>query len=296
MKKVFTASDMDAGKRLDAWLCLKLEGSSRKRIKRLLDSGGVKIGGKRVYIAGWKLKSKDRVEILEDIPKESGSGYVNLIYEDRDIIVVDKPAGILSVTEAGSSRSDLESRVKTYLKRKFKTGSYLKPLHRLDAETSGPMVFAKSKAGEKIEEQFRYHNIERRYVAVVEGVVLKDSGRIDAPLEKGDFGGGKKVRAAGKETGRWAVTEYRVKERYPDATLLEISVHTGRTHQIRVHLAGIGHPIIGDKIYGSGRSFWRQALHAARLGIRHPVTGKKMKFESPLPKDFRDLVDELRGI
>jgi len=295
MKKVFTVSEVDAGKRIDAWLCLKLEGSSRKRIKRLLDSGGVRIGGKRVYIAGWKLKAKDRVEILEEIPKESGSGYVNIIYEDRDIIAVDKPAGILSVTEAGSPKSDLESQVKAYLKRKFKTGSYIKPVHRLDAETSGVMVFAKSKAGEKIEEQFRYHNIDRRYIAVVEGAVLKDSGRIDAPLEKGNFGGGKKVRAADGEAGRRAVTEYRVRERYSNATLLEISVHTGRTHQIRVHLAGIGHPIIGDKIYGGHYPFWRQALHAAKLGFKHPVTGKKMKFESPLPKDFKDLVDELRG-
>ena len=295
MKKVFDVAQKDAGKRLDAWMVGAISGCSRNRAKRLLDSGCVRIGGKRVYIAGWKMKAGDRVEINEELKGKVKTTFVKILFEDRDIIVAEKPAGILSVSSDAGDRSSFADQIKGYLRRKYKTASYLKPVHRLDAETSGVMVFAKSKAGEAIEEQFKRHSIERRYVAIVEGAVVKESGQIKASLEKGEFGGGKKVRIAAGSEGVEAVTEYMVKEIYADATLLDVRVRTGRTHQIRVHLSEIGHPIVGDKLYGGKRPFPRQALHAYKLSFRHPVTGKKMKFESKLPDDLAGLVDELRG-
>lgn len=296
MKKVYTVSMEDRGKRLDIWLCKTIGDISRNQVKRMLDTGCVLVNKKRTYIAGWALKPNDKVEVLRPSKEEGSRSFVNIIYEDRDIVVVDKPAGILSVPQADSPRPNLEEQVKAYLKRKYKTGSYLKALHRLDAETSGVTVFSKSKAGDKLENLFRCHNIERKYIAVVEGEVEKSEGRIDAPLEKGVFGGGKKARTSEGDGGRKAITEYRVKERYGSSTLLEIFVRTGRTHQIRVHLSHIGHPIVGDKLYGRKTPFHRQALHAKTLGFKHPSTGKKMRFESPIPRDMQELIDRFRGI
>lgn len=295
MKKVFDVSQKDAGKRLDVWLAGTVPGCSRNRAKRLLDSGCVRIGGKRVYIAGWQMKAGDRVEVNEELKGKAKKAYVRILYEDRDIIVAEKPAGIVSASSDPKDRSGFADQIKGYLRRKYKTASYLKPVHRLDAETSGVMVFAKSRAGEAIEEQFKRHSIDRRYIAIVEGAVEKQNGRITAPLQKGEFGGGKKVKVAARSEGVRAVTEYIVRERYADATLLDVRVLTGRTHQIRVHLSEIGHPIIGDKLYGGKKAFPRQALHAYMLCFRHPATGKKMKFESQLPEDLAGLVDELRG-
>lgn len=223
--------------------------------------------------------------------------HLKIYFTDRDVIVVEKPAGILSVSSEGKSADDMVSEVKAFLSRRHQTshGSFVSPLHRLDTETSGIMIFALSKDGKKLEDQFRSHAIRREYVAVVSGQVEESEGIIDIPLEKGDFHGGKKVRRAGRGEGKRAVTEFRVKERYGNATLLDVKVRTGRTHQIRVHLAEKGYPLLGDKLYSEGdRSFNRQALHAAVLGFRHPATGKKMLFHSPLPRDMRELVDKLR--
>lgn len=293
---MFVVSENEAGKRLDVWLCTK-SGLSRGQVKRALDEGAVRVNGRRVYIAGWNLNTKDRVELMETAAaKGKSAGFVKILYEDKDIIVVDKPAGVLSVPQEGSAKPCLEDQVRAYLRRKYKTASHLKPVHRLDADTSGAIVYAKSKIGERLEEMFRRHNIERKYLAVVCGTVGPEEGKIDAPLEKGEFGGGRKARTAGGACGKDAVTEYRVKERYANATLLEIRVLTGRTHQIRVHLAIIGHPIVGDGLYGGRADFSRQALHASVLGFKHPASGKKMRFESHTPKDMKDLIDELRGI
>ncbi|MBI4223952.1 MAG: RNA pseudouridine synthase, partial [Deltaproteobacteria bacterium] len=151
-----------------------------------------------------------------------------------------------------------------------------------------------SKAGEGLENDFRNHRVNRQYLAVVEGAIGDQRGRIDFPLEKGDFKFGIKVREA-ETGGKKALTIFEVIERYPHATLLRVTVQTGRTHQVRVHLSGIGHPLVGDKIYGAGRiPFKRQALHAQVLGFRHPRTGKKIRVESPIPGDIKKLIDWLR--
>lgn len=242
----------------------------------------------------------------EPNPKDRGPGHdrrLRIYHEDRDLIVVEKRAGLLSVPseKKEEDRESLLSEIHAYLKRRHREHkhSFVAPLHRLDTETSGIMVFALSKEGQRLEQQFRDHSIRREYVALVSGRLEEEQGIIDIPIEKGDFPGGKKVRPAPQGEGRRAVTEFRVKERYANATLVELRVRTGRTHQIRVHLSEKGHPLLGDKLYASPSApppidFHRQALHAIALGFRHPATKRKYTFHSPLPKDLRDLVDQLR--
>ncbi len=286
----------EKGLRLDKWLVKHHPAVSRKKIKQWIDTGKVFIGSKKVVIANWELRVGDRVRV--EAAGGSKRSFVSVYFEDRDLIVVEKPAGVLAEVKVDSARDDLVSQVKQYLKRKHPgiRGSYVKPLHRLDAETSGIMVLAKSKAGEGLEDQFRQHAIRRSYLAVVEGQVEKEQGLIKQDLEKGEFGAGKKVKIVRNGTGTKAITEFRVLERYPNATLLQIDVQTGRTHQIRVHLEFLGHPILGDKTYGGyALDFPRQALHATILGFRHPVTGKKLQYKSPLPTDLQELIDRLRG-
>lgn len=228
---------------------------------------------------------------------------LKVYHHDRDIIVVEKPAGVLSVPkERSKAHGTMKDLIRSYMKRKFKGArhSFIAPLHRLDAETSGVMVFALSKAGQKLSNQFKNHRVERTYQAIVAGRIERENGVIKKSLEKGDFGHGKKVKPS--KEGRTAVTEYVVKERYSHATLLDVRVRTGRTHQIRVHLASEGHPVVGDTLYANEAKgakakeigFGRHALHAHSLAFKHPVNGKRIFHRSPLPKDMKALVDTLR--
>lgn len=314
----FTVSTKEQGARLDHWLTRKLSKISRAQIKTLIDGGRASVNRRRVLIAGWELKSGDTVEVrIPDVrapvngstkknnrkvsrPADdfhAGSDrYLKILFEDRDLIVVDKPAGVLAEGKEGSPHDQLLAMIRGYLKRKFKEsrGSYVKMLHRLDTETSGAIVAAKSKVGEQLEAAFSDHKIDRVYDAIVCGRIEKEQGKINLPLEKGDFGDGHKVQVS--KDGKRAITEYRVKERYINATWLEVRVATGRTHQIRVHLAHIGHPVIGDKRYGTRDiPFHRQALHARQLGFRHPRTQNKMEFQAKMPNDLNVLIDRLRG-
>ncbi len=258
-----------------------------------------------------KRKKAKRVKKTEgegnDRPRK---GRLKIYHEDRDLIVVEKPAGILAVPRhkgAGDNKrgrdGTLSGEVRAYMKRKYPRakGSFIQAMHRLDVETSGIMVFALSKVGAKLTGQFRKHTIRREYIAIVSGRVEQADGVIDMLLEKGKFYGGKKMRPTNDEKlGRKAVTEYHVKERYETSTLLDINLRTGRTHQIRVHFAEKGHPIIGDNVYASGATslkmpFKRHALHAKALGFKHPASGAKLFFQSNMPEDMKALVDELRG-
>ena len=300
----FTVSASEKGCRLDRWLVAKLGSPSRRQVKSLIDKGQVQINGRRVVIAGWKLEPRDEV-VVGPRPAKAGAfgGRLKIYHQDRDLIVVEKPAGLPAVPKRkGEDTDSLLDRVRSYLKRKYAAskGTFVFPLHRLDAGTSGAMVFALSKVGQKLSAQFRDHSIRREYVAIIAGRMKKEQGVIDRPLEKGRFKGGRKVRQIRGEGGQAAVTEYRVKERYPHATLLQVRLKTGRTHQIRVHLAGEGFPLIGERTYSQGVEaktrlpFYRHALHASLLGFCHPATGVKLLFRSPLPPDLQALIEDLQ--
>ncbi len=252
-----------------------------------------------------KRKAKDR-------PQRKETPSVRVYYQDRDLVVVEKPSGLLSVpNDKQDTRDSMLDRVRSFLRRKFRDkSSFVSPLHRLDAETSGIMVFALSKQGQRLTGQFKEHSVQRSYEAIVQGRIEKEQGVINKPLEKGEFDDGRKVRTVEGEGGMKAITEYRVRERYKNATLLDVTVRTGRTHQIRVHLASEGFPVLGDALYANELAekypelmdevdrtlgFRRHALHAASLGFKHPANGKKMTFRSPMPDDMKAILDSLRS-
>lgn len=301
--KHFTVEGAAVGKRMDLYLSEKTS-QSRKAIKQLLDGGRVKLNGRRVSIAKWELKAGDIIELAADKQSErdrerrAGHKFIEVLFEDRDVIVVIKEAGIPVMDDAEGAPYTLVDQVRAYLRRKHpgSRGTFVKPVHRLDSDTSGVMVLAKSKIGEKLIAQFTKHTIRRLYQAVVRGRIESEQGKIDLPLAKGDFGFGKK--AAVTPEGKPSRTDFRVLERYLDATYVELELHTGRTHQVRVHLAAKGHPIIGDALYGYEGSknvaFPRQALHASLIRFTHPVSHERMEFKAPLPKDMEKLIDELR--
>jgi 23S rRNA pseudouridine1911/1915/1917 synthase len=288
------------------------ETGAQKRAARSKSSGS-KVVSDSIERHLQRKKAKRRTPELDAKGNKVRKGRLKIYHEDRDIIVVEKPAGILAVPRykpggnkgGNKSRRDgtLGGEVRAYLKRKYPQAknSFIAAMHRLDVETSGIMVFALSKTGERLTAQFRKHTIRREYTAIVSGRVEQANGVINMPLEKGKFHGGKKMRPTNDDSENLkAITEYRVNERYENATFLDVTLRTGRTHQIRVHFAEKGHPIIGDNIYGTCKTtlkmpFKRHALHAKTLGFSHPSGGKKMLFRSPMPDDMKALIDELRG-
>jgi 23S rRNA pseudouridine1911/1915/1917 synthase len=223
---------------------------------------------------------------------------LSVLHEDPDCIVVDKPAGLLTLPTADRERDTLLSRVSSYLQHRYRRRPYVGVVHRLDKETSGALVFGRSReALRSLQELFRRHRIEREYVALVEGS-LPDAGEFTADLVR-DRGDRRRGVARPGESGRRAVTRYRSLERFGLASLVAARLETGRTHQIRVHFAAAGHPVLGDSVYGApGRPevvpVARQMLHARTLGFAHPRTGTAIRCEAPLPEDFAEALGTLR--
>lgn len=293
----------EVGARLDIYLKENLRDCSRKQAKRLLDAGRVRVNGRKTVIASWELKAGDEVAVAEDpdIDIDVSKYFLKVVYEDEWLLVVEKDAGIPCEASAQTLKPSLVQIINAYLRQRAPadTQPYLGLIHRLDTETSGLMVYTKKKVANKLSRQFKDHRIERRYQAVLNGRLEKESGAVVIDLAKEDLPGGGKVRIVDKGKGKPAKTEYRVLERYADATLVELIPRTGRTHQLRVHMAHLGHPILGDKLYGASSEdvspgIGRQALHSSILGFEHPITRKKLKFTSELPRDMRRLVDGLR--
>jgi 23S rRNA pseudouridine1911/1915/1917 synthase len=227
---------------------------------------------------------------------------LKVLFEDRDILVVDKPAGLLTAPTELRERDTLLDRANRYLAIRYGGRPFLGIVHRLDRDTSGAIALARSPdALRRLQGLFRAHDIERQYLAVVEGVPMRERGTIDRNLitDRGDL---RRGVARSPSEGRRAVTHYRVLERFGTvAALLACWLETGRTHQIRVHLAHLGHPLVGEAVYRprsrprSKARFHRQALHAQILGFEHPVTGETVRVESPMPTDFAELLVDLRN-
>lgn len=224
---------------------------------------------------------------------------VTVLVEDPLFLIVDKPAGLLSIQTAEHESDTLFSRTLAYLQHRYRRRSWVGVVHRLDKETSGALVFARTReALHALQKQFRAHRIEREYLALVEGDIAT-GGVFDAPLVR-DRGDRRRGVARAGEPGLSAVTHYRPLERFGKATLLSVRLETGRTHQIRVHFSAAGRPVIGDAVYrrrgGPPQPVAapRQMLHASTLGFEHPETGKLVRAESPLPPDFATVLRELR--
>lgn len=216
-----------------------------------------------------------------------------VIYKDEDIIVIDKPSGLLVVPTPKKEKHTLVHILNEFLK--SKNLSPASPVHRIDRETSGIIIFAFNKNSlERLTLQFRHHTIKRIYLAVVQGYVQEKKGKVDIPLAT-DPNTHKVLATRSTIASQPSVTLYRVLQYLPDLTLLEIQPQTGRTNQIRVHLAYIGHPVVGERKYAIANrypvKFRRVALHSSKLEIRHPKTGRIMAFKSPLPKDIKTLIE-----
>jgi 23S rRNA pseudouridine1911/1915/1917 synthase len=307
---VLVATAPDEGVRLDRFLREKSGVLSRTRARDLLAAGGVTINGHRVKIASRPLRPGDRVEV-HPLAEQRRSGAppgmepFRVIHEDAAVIVVDKAPGILVQPTPQGDRGTLLDLVSRHLRKRYPQvkSPYLGLLHRIDRETSGLLLFSRRGSANRIlAEQFRGHTIVREYLALARGGFPADSGTIADPLTR-PSPHARRTISSGRGEGKEAITHFRVLERFTATALLSITLETGRTHQIRIHLAGRGHAVVGDKIYASRGSFPpdplldrfpRQALHACRLGFTHPESGAWLEFESPLPEDFAALLRSLR--
>jgi len=294
----------DAGKRLDLFLTEKIPELTRSRIKRLVSEGLIEIKGVGQLKASRKVKGGEEVRITVPPPEEISLAPeevpFEILYEDKDLAVIAKPPGVVVHPGAGHLKGTLVHGLLKRLSGLSGIGGELRPgiVHRLDKDTSGLMVVAKTdQAHLRLTEAFKSREVEKWYLALVHGVPELRAGKIEVPI--GRHPKHRKKMLAGAPRGRLAETFYRVREAFRKAALLEVRPFTGRTHQIRVHLSYIGHPIVGDPLYGGrrpqGPQAKRQMLHAWRLSFKHPLSGEKLAFESPLPSDFEKLLAELRA-
>ncbi len=286
-----------AGLRLDQALARLLPKESRSRLARLVAQGAVLVEGERAK-PRHKLRGGERLEVTL-LPRPEETAFraeeiaLDVVHEDGDVLVVAKPAGLVvhpgSGNWAGTMLNALLHRVQA-LKGLPRAGI----VHRLDKETSGLLVVAKNEAAmQDLVRQLQARTVKRTYLAIARGTV-PDEGAIDAPIGRHPV---QRTRMAVVPGGKPAVTRYRVRERFAAHSLIECELETGRTHQIRVHLASIGHPLEGDPLYGprGARRLPRQALHAWKLAFDHPGSGRRVGFTAPPPADFEALVDELRN-
>lgn len=290
----------DSGFRLDQYLARVLSRRfSRSRVKKLIESGGVRSGGKPLTLAHRRVRTGEAIEVEWEEPSEVETRAeaipIEIVYEDDDLLVVNKPAGMVVHPAHGNPSHTLVNALLYHVQSLSRGEGTVRPgiVHRLDKDTSGLLVVAKKDTVHTfLAGLFKNHQIDRTYEAFVRGTVQHDEGEIDEPVGRA-FLNRKKVvvRPAG---GKPARTYYRVRRRFARATWLEIKPQTGRTHQIRVHLAHLGHPVLGDSFYGVRTpEIDRQALHASKLGFIHPGTGEKVTFDAPLPEDLQTLVRSL---
>lgn len=300
----------EPGGRLDKALA-EASGLSRERIKALLGEGRICIAGKPVSQASLKVTPGARfsIDVPEAIPSEAVAQDIplNIVFEDEHLIVVDKPAGLVVHPAVGNLDGTLVNALLHHCQGQLSgIGGVARPgiVHRIDKDTSGLLVVAKSdRAHEGLAVQFADHSIERAYRAIVGGRPEPSSGTVRGFIARSPYDR-KKMALVDDGRGKHSVTHFSTIETLRRASLIECRLETGRTHQVRVHMASIGHSLLGDPVYGripsllrsvlQRLSFSRQALHAVELGFLHPVTGERVHFVSQLPSDMKALIDELR--
>ncbi|WP_374712320.1 RluA family pseudouridine synthase [Symbiobacterium terraclitae] len=288
--------------RLDAFLAGREElGLSRSRIKGLIEEGHVTLNG-AVPKAKQSVEPGDEIVVAipdpEPVDLEPEDIPLDIVYEDEDLLVINKQRGLVVHPAAGHWRGTLVHAVLDKVEDLEGIGGELRPgiVHRLDKDTTGLLVVAKTeRAMASLQDQIREHTARRIYWALVHGNSMPDAGRIEAPI--GRHPTDRKRMAVNTKTGREAITRFRVLERYRGYALLECQLETGRTHQIRVHLSFIGHPVVSDPLYGTRKPHLGmppQALHARQLGFRHPATGEWMEFTAEPPADMMAVIQRLR--
>ncbi len=296
-------SEAFAGGRIDAMLSVELPTMSRSRLQSLIKENLVTVNGKAVK-PSYKITAGDEVHLTipqasepdivpEDIPLE-------ILYEDEDFLIVNKPKGMVVHPCPGHYSGTLVNALLHHCAGSLSgINGVARPgiVHRIDMNTTGSLVVCKNdKAHQSLAAQLKVHSIRRAYRAIVIGNLKEDEGTIDKPIGRNPKD--RKKMAVNYDNGKDAVTHYRVLERFGNYTYVECILETGRTHQIRVHMASIGHPLLGDDVYGSGKSAWKtqgQVLHAMILGFAHPTTGEYVEFTAPLPEYFEKILNGLRG-
>lgn len=297
----FEITENEDGERIDKCLAALTDSLSRSYIQRLIKDEAVRVNGSPVK-GSYRVKQEDQLEFElpeavepdiepEDIP-------LDILYEDKDVIVVNKPKGMVVHPAAGHYSGTLVNALMFHCGKELSgINGCMRPgiVHRIDMDTTGSVIACKNDMAHNcIAEQLKEHSLTRRYVAICHGVLREDKGTIDRPI--GRHPTERKKMAVNERNGKRAVTHYKVLQRFLDYTYIECRLETGRTHQIRVHMASIGHPLLGDEVYSNRKSPYKlqgQTLHAKILGFRHPSTGEYIETEAPLPEYFEHLLKVL---
>ena len=297
MDKSYSLTADEGDTRLDKYVCARVPELSRTRVQKLIAAGNITVNGQPAK-PGLRLNPGDRIDI--DIPPAPPRELkpeaipLKIIYEDDDLLVVDKPAGLTVHPAPGHPAHTLVNAILAHFPHLADIGDSLRPgvVHRLDKDTSGVMLVAKNQAAQAdLARQFKSHSVTKAYLALVKGRLEPENGIIEADIGRDPHNRKKMAVVA---AGREARTEYRVIKYIGGYTLLEIMPETGRTHQIRVHLAAIGFPVVGDKVYGvESPHLSRQFLHASRLGFKLPSSGEYVEFESKLPPDLEKALEAI---
>ncbi|MBD3426198.1 MAG: RluA family pseudouridine synthase [Candidatus Omnitrophica bacterium] len=294
----FTVSPENSGGRIDKYIADRLgRDYSRTYVRYLMDNGFVLVNGKSVK-PRYTPKAGDKVSLtLAPLPKDEAMEPedipLDIVHEDEDIIVVNKPPGMVVHPAAGNWHGTLVNALLFHCGKLAETDDQLRPgiVHRLDKDTSGIIVAVKNdRAKRSLTKQFQNRTVKKKYIALVKGYVEMDNGLVDEPI--GRHPTHRLKMAAGVDNGKPARTVYHVIKRYGSFTQLEVRPETGRMHQIRVHMKHIGYPVLGDRLYGNDRSFWRQALHAEMIAFTHPGTGEHVEYHAPFPDDIKLFIEK----
>ena len=299
MEKHIVSSE-EKGKRLDSYIASICNDITRTSAERMIKNGEILVNDKTQKVA-YKINEGDIITIQKSEPKEieikAQDIPIEIIYEDNDIIVVNKPKGMVVHPANGNPDGTLVNAIMAKCKNSLSgIGGEIRPgiVHRIDKDTSGLLIIAKNDTAHvNMSEQIKNHEVKKTYIALVRGVIKENEATIDMPIGRSTSD---RKKMAVNRNGKNAVTHIKVLKRYDKYTLVEVNIETGRTHQIRVHLSHIGYPIIGDYTYSNGKNEFGvegQCLHAKCLEFKHPITGKEMKLEALLPQYFQEILNTL---
>lgn len=304
MKQSYLVPEEFQGERIDKYLSEACCGLTRSYLQKLLKSQLVEVDGKDVKNS-YRVSAGETVEL--EVPEavepeiEAEPIPLDILYEDKDIILINKPKGMVVHPAAGHYSQTLVNGLMYHCRGELSgINGVMRPgiVHRIDMDTTGVLIVCKNDfAHNSIAEQLKVHSITRKYYAIVHGVISENDGMVDAPIGRHPVD--RKKMSINDKNGKHAVTHYRVLERFKQFTYVECQLETGRTHQIRVHMASLNHPLLGDSVYGPSKCPFKlqgQTLHAGVLGIIHPRTGEYMEFSAPLPEYFENLLEKLRKI